>query len=113
MNAEALLGRPERAYPLPDLSGRRVIVTGHKGSLGRLLTPTIDALGGDVVGFDLPTLDVTRRSTAKAIKDYKPDNDLFPAYHIPKLQDEARTRFKKELGELRDAYAAQKATEKA
>ena len=35
------------------------------------------------------------------------------AYHIPKLQDEAKARFKTELGELRDAYAAQRATEKA
>jgi acyl-CoA dehydrogenase len=62
---------------------------------------------------DGPT-EVHKVTLAKQIlKDYQPDNDLFPAYHIPKLQDEARTRFKKELGELRDAYQAQKAAEKA
>ncbi len=47
------------------------------------------------------------------LKDYQPDNDLFPAYHIPKLRDEAHKRFKTELGELRDAYASQRGTEKA
>lgn len=45
------------------------------------------------------------------LKDYQPDNDLFPSYHIPKLQDEARKRFATELGELRDAYASRKTTE--
>ncbi len=62
---------------------------------------------------DGPT-EVHKVTLAKQVlKDYTPDNDLFPAYHIPKLQDEAKARFKTELGELRDAYAAQRATEKA
>ncbi|WP_293904647.1 acyl-CoA dehydrogenase family protein [Phenylobacterium sp.] len=62
---------------------------------------------------DGPT-EVHKVTLAKQIlKDYTPDNDLFPSYHIPKLQDEARARFKTELGELKDAYAAQRATEKA
>ena len=47
------------------------------------------------------------------LKDYQPDNDLFPSYHIPKLQEEARKRFKKELDELKDAYAGRRATETA
>jgi acyl-CoA dehydrogenase len=54
---------------------------------------------------DGPT-EVHKVTLAKQIlKDYQPDNDLFPSYHIPKLQDEARERFAKELGELRDVYA--------
>jgi len=58
---------------------------------------------------DGPT-EVHKVTLAKQIlKDYQPDNDLFPSYHIPKLQDEARKRFAKELGELRDAYASRKA----
>ena len=62
---------------------------------------------------DGPT-EVHKVTLAKQIlKDYQPDNDLFPGYHIPKLQDEAKKRFAKELGELRDAYASQRAAEKA
>jgi len=62
---------------------------------------------------DGPT-EVHKVTLAKQIlKDYTPDNDLFPSYHIPKLQDEAKKRFAKELGELREAYASRKATETA
>ena len=62
---------------------------------------------------DGPT-EVHKVTLAKQIlKDYTPDNDLFPAYHIPKQQEEARARFKAELGELKDAYVAQRAAEKA
>lgn len=58
---------------------------------------------------DGPT-EVHKVTLAKQIlKDYQPDNDLFPSYHIPKLQDEAKRRFAKELRELRDAYASRKA----
>ena len=49
----------------------------------------------------------------QVLKDYTPDNDLFPGYHIPKLQEEARKRFKKELDELKDAYAGRRAAETA
>jgi acyl-CoA dehydrogenase len=47
----------------------------------------------------------------QVLKEYSPDNDLFPSYHIPKLRDEARKRFEKELEEVRAAYA--KGREKA
>jgi acyl-CoA dehydrogenase len=54
---------------------------------------------------DGPT-EVHKVTLAKQVlKDYRPDNDLFPAYHIPKLREEARKRFEKELGEVRAAYA--------
>ena len=53
---------------------------------------------------DGPT-EVHKVTLAKQVlKDYTPDNELFPSYHIPKLQEEARKRFAKELGEIRDHY---------
>ncbi|WP_296599308.1 acyl-CoA dehydrogenase family protein [Phenylobacterium sp.] len=62
---------------------------------------------------DGPT-EVHKVTLAKQIlKDYQPDNDLFPSYHIPKLQEDARKRFGKELKEIRDAYAARRETEGA
>jgi len=60
---------------------------------------------------DGPT-EVHKVTLAKQIlKDYQPDNDLFPSYHIPKLQDEAKKRFGKELKEIRDHYAARRTEE--
>lgn len=57
---------------------------------------------------DGPT-EVHKVTLAKQVlKDYTPDNDLFPNYHIPKLQEEARKLFAKELGEIRDHYAARR-----
>lgn len=62
---------------------------------------------------DGPT-EVHKVTLAKQIlKDYQPDNDLFPGYHIPKLQEEARRRFARELGEIRDHYAAGRARAEA
>ncbi|HEY8615520.1 acyl-CoA dehydrogenase family protein [Phenylobacterium sp.] len=57
---------------------------------------------------DGPT-EVHKVTVAKQVlKDYAPDNDLFPAYHIPKLREEAHRRFAKELGEIRDHYAGRR-----
>ena len=56
---------------------------------------------------DGPT-EVHKVTVAKQVlKDYRPDNDLFPSYHIPKLREEARERFKDELEELKSAYEAE------
>jgi acyl-CoA dehydrogenase len=56
---------------------------------------------------DGPT-EVHKVTVAKQIlKDYRPDNDLFPAYHIPRLREEARERFKDQLAELKAAYDAE------
>ena len=43
------------------------------------------------------------------LKDYAPENDLFPSYHIPRLKAEAEKRFAKELGEIRAHYAERRA----
>jgi acyl-CoA dehydrogenase len=57
---------------------------------------------------DGPT-EVHKVTVAKQIlKDYRPDNDLFPSYHIPKLREEARERFKDKLEELKAAYEAER-----
>jgi len=62
---------------------------------------------------DGPT-EVHKVTLAKQVlKDYTPDNDLFPSYHIPKLQEEAKRRFAKELDELKDAYAGRRTKETA
>jgi acyl-CoA dehydrogenase len=58
---------------------------------------------------DGPT-EVHKVTLAKQVlKDFRPDNDLFPAYHIPKLREAAQEKYAKELGELKEAYAAGRA----
>jgi len=57
---------------------------------------------------DGPT-EVHKVTVAKQVlKDYRPDNDLFPAYHIPKLREEAQKRYAKELAELKAAYSSRR-----
>ncbi|OYW95913.1 MAG: acyl-CoA dehydrogenase [Caulobacterales bacterium 32-67-6] len=58
---------------------------------------------------DGPT-EVHKVTLAKQIlKDYRPENDLFPSYHIPRLRDEAKEKYAKELEELKEGYAKLKA----
>jgi acyl-CoA dehydrogenase len=63
---------------------------------------------------DGPT-EVHRATVAKQVlRDYRPDNDLFPAYHLPKLRDAARDRFASELTEIKTAWESrQKAAAEA
>jgi acyl-CoA dehydrogenase len=62
---------------------------------------------------DGPT-EVHKVTLAKQIlKEYQPENALFPNYHIPRLREEAQKRFKTELGELKDAYAKRREAESA
>ena len=54
---------------------------------------------------DGPT-EVHKVTLAKQVlKEYRPDNDLFPNYHIPRLREAAQEKYAKELDELKDAYA--------
>ena len=66
--------------------------------------------GAFVMGIaDGPT-EVHKVTVAKQVlKDYRPDNDLFPSYHIPKLQEAARDKYAGELDALKQHYASQKA----
>ena len=53
---------------------------------------------------DGPT-EVHKVTLAKQVlKEYRPDNDLFPNYHIPRLREAAEEKYAKELAELKDAY---------
>jgi acyl-CoA dehydrogenase len=65
--------------------------------------------GAFVMGIaDGPT-EVHKVTVAKQVlRDYQPDNDLFPAYHIPKLREAAKDKYAGELDELKAHYAALK-----
>ncbi|WP_312164924.1 acyl-CoA dehydrogenase family protein [Phenylobacterium sp.] len=57
---------------------------------------------------DGPT-EVHKVTLAKQVlKDYRPDNDLFPNYHIPRLKEAAEEKYAKELAELKEAYRAER-----
>jgi acyl-CoA dehydrogenase len=66
--------------------------------------------GSLVMGIaDGPT-EVHKVTVAKQVlRDYTPDNDLFPAYHLPKLREAAQDKYAGELEELKAHYAARKA----
>jgi acyl-CoA dehydrogenase len=52
---------------------------------------------------DGPT-EVHKVTVAKQVlKDYKPDNDLFPSYHLPKLRDAALDKYSTAIDELKAA----------
>ena len=58
---------------------------------------------------DGPT-EVHKVTVAKQVlKDYRPDNDLFPNYHLPKLREAAQDKYASELAELKAQYEAGKA----
>ncbi len=70
--------------------------------------------GAFVMGIaDGPT-EVHKVTVAKQVlRDYQPDNDLFPAYHLPKLREAAKDKYAAEMEELKSHYAARKAAETA
>jgi acyl-CoA dehydrogenase len=62
---------------------------------------------------DGPT-EVHKVTVAKQVlRDYRPDNDLFPSYHLPKLREAARDKYALELEEVKRAYQASRAAEPA
>jgi acyl-CoA dehydrogenase len=57
---------------------------------------------------DGPT-EVHKATVAKQVlRDYQADNDLFPAYHLPKLREAARDKYAGELADLKAAWEARK-----
>jgi acyl-CoA dehydrogenase len=66
--------------------------------------------GSFVMGIaDGPT-EVHKVTVARQVlKDYRPDNDLFPSYHLPKLREAAKDKYASELDEIKAHYAKQKA----
>ena len=62
---------------------------------------------------DGPT-EVHKVTVAKQVlRDYRPDNDLFPSYHLPKLREAAREKYSEELDAVKQAYAARAQREPA
>ncbi len=58
----------------------RILLTGHKGQLGRTLTPLLEKAGHAVAGADLPERDITARAAfLKLARDVRPDLILHPA----------------------------------
>jgi dTDP-4-dehydrorhamnose reductase len=58
----------------------RILITGHKGMLGRELVEVARALGKDVQGVDVPECDITNRhGLDRAVKDFGPDLILHAA----------------------------------
>jgi acyl-CoA dehydrogenase len=47
------------------------------------------------------------------LKDYRPDQGLWPSYHLPALKEAAHDKYAKELDEVRAEYAKSKAREAA
>jgi NAD(P)-dependent dehydrogenase (short-subunit alcohol dehydrogenase family) len=48
------------------LTGRRAIVTGHRGGIGRAIADTLAQDGVDVIGLDLPEFDLSDTATLEA-----------------------------------------------
>jgi acyl-CoA dehydrogenase len=40
------------------------------------------------------------------LKDFRPDNDLFPSYHVPKVREAAREKHADLVEELKAEWAA-------
>jgi dTDP-4-dehydrorhamnose reductase len=58
----------------------RILITGHKGMLGRELERVARALGKEANGLDLPECDIThRKKVERAILDFEPDLVLHAA----------------------------------
>ncbi len=64
-------------------------------------------IGAMVMGIaDGPT-EVHKITVAKQVlRDYRPDNDLFPSYHLPKLREAAKDRFPDLAAELKAEWEA-------
>ena len=64
-------------------------------------------IGSMVMGIaDGPT-EVHKITVAKQVlHDFRPDNDLFPSYHLPKVRENAKDRFPDIADELRAEWAA-------
>jgi acyl-CoA dehydrogenase len=59
---------------------------------------------------DGPT-EVHKVTVAKQVlKDYKPDNDLFPNYHLPKLKEAALDKYGAAIEELKAEVAKGRAS---
>lgn len=70
-----LLGRAEAKFPEPKVKGKRVLVTGSRGSIGSMACEKLDKLGAIVEGFDvIDGYDLTDLATCmELVHAFKPD----------------------------------------
>ena len=62
---------------LSDLSGRRALITGATGGLGRVFADTLAELGADLILVDLPSADFQTLSKS-LIKDWGVKVEIYP-----------------------------------
>ncbi|HEV2364835.1 MAG TPA: acyl-CoA dehydrogenase family protein [Caulobacteraceae bacterium] len=62
---------------------------------------------------DGPT-EVHKVTVAKQVlRDYQPDNDLFPTYHLPKLRESAQDKYSAAIDEVKAKYSARRSAQPA
>jgi acyl-CoA dehydrogenase len=84
-----------------DIAARAMHIHGALG-VSNEMPFTGMLLGSMVMGIaDGPT-EVHKITVAKQVlRDFRPDNDLFPSYHLPKLKEAAQDRYPDLVAELR------------
>lgn len=87
-----------------DIAGRALHIHGALG-VSNEMPFTQMVIGSYVMGIaDGPT-EVHKVTLAKQIlRNYRPDNDLFPSYHLPKVREAAQERYADLLDELKDEW---------
>jgi UDP-N-acetylglucosamine 4,6-dehydratase/5-epimerase len=80
---DGVLGRPEHAFPAPDVAGERILVTGSSGSIGTRVCDRLRELGAVVRSFDIAEgLDVTSIQLCEyVLGDFKPAYVVHLAAH--------------------------------
>ncbi len=89
-----------------DIASRAMHIHGALG-VSNEMPFTQMLIGSMVMGIaDGPT-EVHKITLAKQVlRDFHPDNDLFPSYHLPKVRQNAKDRFPDIAAELRAEWAA-------
>ncbi|HEY8698330.1 MAG TPA: acyl-CoA dehydrogenase family protein [Rhizomicrobium sp.] len=89
-----------------DIASRAMHIHGALG-VSNEMPFTSMLIGSMVMGIaDGPT-EVHKITVAKQVlRDFRPDNDLFPSYHLPKLKEAAKDRFPDVAAMLKEEWAA-------
>jgi acyl-CoA dehydrogenase len=93
-----------------DIASRALHIHGALG-VSNEMPFTQMVIGSYVMGIaDGPT-EVHKVTLAKQIlRNYRPDNDLFPSYHLPKVREAAQERYADLLAELKDEWKSRAAS---
>jgi acyl-CoA dehydrogenase len=89
-----------------DIASRAMHIHGALG-VSNEMPFTSMLIGSMVMGIaDGPT-EVHKITVAKQVlRDFRPDNDLFPSYHLPKLKEAAKDRFPDVAAMLKEEWRA-------